>query len=184
MQNARSLARYLVVALCAFVPVARRCHAQSQLSGRRVVLEATELSTGFKLRDKKLLVRLTNDGNVQWDESAGNSKYERRVAMISRNEVIEIQRNLDAVDKTGIHGKMGPYSYEVDTRDLMRLRIASPDGERHFSVIDPWSNLGVFKPLPNELKLIICEASKLRAKMAKEPLEKICDPSQQSVKPD
>src|ERR1022692_420843 len=50
----------------------------------------------------------------------------------------------------------------------------SPNGEFRFSVINPWPGQRKIKPLSKKVKSIICEASKLRSKLAEEPLDEMC----------
>jgi hypothetical protein len=51
---------------------------QSQLSSPIVVLEATNTIHGIGgYQNQQMLVRLTNDGNVEWDKRVGNA-WERQ----------------------------------------------------------------------------------------------------------
>ena len=143
----------------------------------RVVLQATNVIhyAAGSADEKQLLVGLTSDGKVQWDTSAGYLRYERETTAITPDQVAAVQYALDATDKSGLRGEMGPYDNYVDTWVELRVRIESPNGERQFSVLDPWPGARLIKPLPKEVKSIICEASKLRAKVAKETLENMCE---------
>jgi len=180
MRNDHAIVRPTAVVLCTFALIAMARGSREQASSSSVVLEATNFRTGFKLREKELLVRLTNDGTVEWDESVRDSKYARRVGTISSQEVEDIRKSLDAIDKRGIRPKMGPYYYVLDVRDELRLRVETAKGGLRFSVKNPWSGLGAAKPVPTEVRLIICEASELRTKMTAEPLplERLCESGQ------
>ncbi|MBZ5643876.1 MAG: hypothetical protein LAO19_14025 [Acidobacteriia bacterium] len=145
----------------------------------RVVLQATNVIhyAAGSADDEQLLVGLTSDGKVEWDTSAGNLKYERETTAITPEQIASVQYALDATDKGGLRDEMGPYNNYIDTWVELRVRIESPNGERQFSVLDPWPGVRLIKPLPKEVKTIICEASKLRAKVAKETLENMCESS-------
>src|SRR5712691_12173815 len=124
----------------------------------RVVLQATNVihyAAGPRV-DEELLVGLTSDGKVQWDTSVGYSKYERRTTTITPEQVSSVQYALDATNKGGLRDEMGPYNNYIDTSVELRLRIESPNGERQLSVINPWPGVRGIKPLPREVKSIIC----------------------------
>ena len=97
----------------------------------------------------------------------------RQTTTITSEEVTSIQQALDATDKRRLREKMGPYYGNTDIGGKLRLRIGSPNGVFQFSVINPWGERKI-KPLPKDVKLIICEASTLRSKIAKEPVDKMC----------
>ena len=177
MRSARAPAYSSLVAIYSISPFSTRCAAQSKVSSPRVVLEATNVIhyAGGPSKDEELIVRLTTDGKVLWDRSAGYLRYERRATTITLEQVASIQQTLDTTDKSGLREMMGPYNDYIDIWVELRLRIESPNGERNFSVINPWPGEREIKPLPKEIKSIICEASKLRAKIAKDPLEKMCE---------
>jgi hypothetical protein len=145
----------------------------------QVVLQATNVIyyAAGSADEEQLLVGLTSDGKVQWETDAGYLKYERETTAITPDQVASVQYALDATDKGGLRDEMGPYNNYVDTWVELRVRIESPNGERQFSLINPWPGVRLIKPLPKEIKSIICEASKLRAKVAKETLENMCGSS-------
>jgi hypothetical protein len=164
-----------------------RCSPQSPASGPDVVLEVTNVLSGHHYTDKKLLLRIEKNGRVEWDagQRVGDS-YERRATTMTLAQVQSVQQRLDAIDKSGMLPKMGPYNTYTDTSMELRIRITSPDGEHGFRVINPRPcglpscSMGKATPLPKEVKLMVCEVYKLRAQVADEPIEKMCDPGHAS----
>jgi hypothetical protein len=174
MRKAQSPSYSMLVAICFFFPFLMHSLAQSRVPIPKVVLEATnEIHLNGTSHDE-LFVRLTNDGKVEWDARVGDQKDVRQTTTIPSEEVMSIQQALDATDKHGLHEKMGPYYGNTDGWGELRLRIGSPNGAFQFSVINPWGERKI-KPLPKEVKSIVCEASTLRSKIAKEPLDKMCE---------
>src|SRR5450631_3258111 len=67
-----------------------------------VVLEATSMTGNQGSEIQYLLVRLTDDGKVEWDKHVGNA-WERQTSSVSAERVSEIQRTLDSIDKSLLH---------------------------------------------------------------------------------
>ncbi len=174
MRDARAPVYSVLVALYFFFPFLMHSLAQSKVPIPRVVLEATNEIHYAGTSYDELFVRLTNDGKVEWDDRVGYQKDVRQTTTIAPEQVTSIQQALDATDKRGLREKMGPYYGNTDVWGELRLRIGSPNGVFQFSVINPWGERKI-KPLPKEVKSIICEASTLRSKIAKEPLDKMCE---------
>jgi hypothetical protein len=174
MRKARSPFYTMLVALYFFFAFLMHSLAQSRVPLPKVVLEATnEIHSNGSSYDE-LFVRLANDGKVEWDARVGDQKDVRQTTTITSEEVTSIQQALDATDKRRLHEKMGPYYGNTDISGELRLRIGSPNGVFQFSVFNPWGERKI-KPLPKEVKSIVCEASTLRSKIAKEPLDKMCE---------
>ena len=174
MRNARAPVYSMLVALYFFFPFLMHSLAQSKVPIPRVVLEATNEIHWPETSFDELFVRLTNDGKVEWDERVGFQKPVRQTTTITSEQVTAIQQALNATDKRGLYEKMGPYYRNTDIWGELRLRVGSPNGVFQFSVINPWG-MQKIKPLPKEVKSIVCEVSTLRSKIAKEPLDKMCD---------
>jgi hypothetical protein len=102
------------------------------------VLEATSMTRG-QTEMQYLLVRLTNNGKVEWDKYARNA-WERQTSSVSAERVSKIQRTLDSIDKSQLHGAMGPYHVYVDTSVELRIQMTVRQGEVTFSVTNPWSD--------------------------------------------
>lgn len=118
-------------------------------------------------------MRLTSDGKVEWETAEWQKPNELHSGRVAPELVSAVTQRLDAVDAEAIQAKMGPYNRYVDTSAELLIRINSSKWNRQFSVLNPWLHWPV-KPLPKELKAVICEVVWLRAQVAKEPVEPMC----------
>jgi hypothetical protein len=183
MLNPRITVFSLIVGVWFFFAFLMRSRAQASVPIPSLVLEATKVIHSNGSSYEELLVRLMNDGKVEWDARIGDQKDVRESTTITSEQLKSIQQVLDATDKRVLHEKMGPYYGNTDIWSELQLRIGSPNGEFQFSVINPWGERKI-KPLPKEVKSIVCEASTLRSKIAKEPLDKMCESGRPSHSPD
>lgn len=159
--------------LCAVIAFLALLPARSQTPAA-IVVEATDSIGGIGgYEQKRLLVRLTSDGSVEWETVQWQKPNELHSAKIAPELAAAITRRLDEVDPEAIQPKMGPYNRYVDTSAELFIRINTPKWKRQFSVINPWPHWPL-KPLPKELKIVICEVSRLRAQVAREPVEPMC----------
>lgn len=166
---------------CLALVLSVRCSAQSQASGSGVVLEVIQVLSGLHYTDKKLLLRMEKNGIVEWD-AAKRGSYERRKTTMTLEQVQSVQQGFVAIQQSGVLPKnMGPYNTYTDTSVELRIRITSPNGEHRFRIINPWPcgmpscSMAKATPLPRQVKLMFCEISKLRAQVADEPIEKMCE---------
>jgi hypothetical protein len=157
--------------------------AQANRSGPVVVLEATETIYGLHSKSVQLLVRISGDGKVEREEWDGKS-YKRRVKSVSVEQVSSIKKNLYLADKDTFHARMGPYNTYTDTSSEVRVRVFTSNGSLTFTVINPWPcellscSFGRSKPLPKDVKAIICEVGSLRTQLAGEPVYRMCKPNE------
>jgi len=161
---------------CINVFSAMKSNAQSQISTPIVVLEATSIDHQFNGYETQcLFVRLTDDGKVEWDEYVGNA-WKRQTSSVTAERVSEIQRTLDSIDKSLVHGTMGPYHIYVDTSTEFKIRMTSRQGDVSFSVQNPWPPLVIpsRKPMPKDVKAVVCEIARLRAQVANTPVNEMC----------
>lgn len=140
-----------------------------------VVLEATSTTRNQGSEIQYLLVRLTDDGTVEWDKYVGNA-WEHQTSSVSAERVAKIQRTLDSIDKNRLHGAMGPYHIYEDTSQELRIRMAARQGDVTFSVMNPWSEPGTpnRKRMPKEVRLIVCEVDGLYAQVAGASVGPMC----------
>jgi hypothetical protein len=96
--------------------------------------------------------------------------------------VSEIQRTLDAIDKRLVHSKMGPYNFYVDTSDELQIHMIVGQEHVTFSVVNPWlpGALPNRKPMPRDVKAVVCEIDKLHAEVANIRVNELCKASQTS----
>ena len=178
----RSTSRYvllLTVGIVLFCAIS--VGPQSKISLPTVVLEAT--NTHHEIggyHDTWLLVRLSDDGTLEWDKWVGNA-WEMQRGSVTAERVSEIKRTLGTVERAQIHDKMGPYHLYIDTSNELQLRLMNSQEVLTFAVINPWScnrELTCFneKSLPKNLKTVICEISTLRNHVADEPIDPMCKP--------
>jgi hypothetical protein len=150
-----------------------------QTSSQHVVLEATSKFDYNGYQSQFLLVRLTDDGKVEWDKPVAPRASERQTSSVSAERVSEIKRTLDAVHLSSLHGSMGPYETLPDASVELRIHMTSEKGEVTFSVINPWVPSGArhCKRMPKNVKVVICEIDRLHSQLAGDPLNEICKPT-------
>jgi hypothetical protein len=154
--------------------------SESQMPPPIVVLEVTDtIHANGPYQNQHLLVRLTSDGSVQWDKMVGNS-WERQTSSVSAERVSKIRRNLDAINKSLVHGKMGPYHVDEDASDELQIEVMVRQEEVAFSVTNPWLPGRAHKPMPRDVKAVVCEIDGLHAQVANTPVNKLCKTSQPS----
>jgi hypothetical protein len=159
-----------VIALLAALPST----AQTQPPAS-IVVEATNSIRGIGGYERKcLLVRLTSDGKVQWETTQWQKPNELHSTKIAAELVSAMTQRLDEIDPEAIQPKMGPYNVYVDTSVELLVSITTSKWKRQFSVSNPWPGRRPIKPLPKELKTVICEVSRLQAQVAEEPVEPLC----------
>jgi len=174
----RILSNVLLVVISVHSSCTTASDTQSRVPAPIVVLEATETVHGIGgYQDGQMLVRLTNDGKVEWDKWVGKA-WERQISSVTAERVSGIKRRLDAIDKSGVRAEMGPYYSYVDTSVELRIRITTSQGELSFSVMNPWScDLPTClsrKPLPTDVKTVVCEISALQAQVADTSVDQMC----------
>jgi hypothetical protein len=179
--------RLLLFALGAFflLGLLKSADAQTNSSQQILVLECTKtIFSGNGHKDVQLLVRLTQNGKVQWEEPVWQKQlglsYKRRVAWISPEQVGAIKERIDRIDRNSFHTKIGPYNSYTDTSVELRLRVHTSAASLAFTVINPWPHdppysSSKIKPLPTDVRAVICEASRLRAQLAGEPVPLMCE---------
>jgi hypothetical protein len=152
---------------------------QSQVSSPTVVLEATNTIHGIGgYQNTRLLVRLTDDGKLEWDKWVGNA-WESQVGSLTTERVSAIKRSLDAIDGSRMHDKMGPYHIYTDTSVELRVRLTTSQGLLAFTVMNPWScetrSCLTGKPLPKDVKTVVCGINRVRAQVVSdEPIDPMC----------
>jgi hypothetical protein len=139
-----------------------------------VVLEASNITRSQGEEMRYLLVRLTDDGKVEWDKYVGNA-WQRQTSSVSAERVSKIERTLDSIDKSQLHGAMGPYYVYEDTPVELRIQLAARLGEVTFSVTNPWSEAGTRrKRMPKEVRVVVCEVDGLYAQVASVSVDPMC----------
>jgi hypothetical protein len=155
--------------------------AESQMSPPIVVLEATDtIHANGPYQSQHMLVRLTSDGSVEWDKMVGNS-WERQTRSVGAERVAEIRRTLDSINKSLVHGKMGPYHVYEDISNELQIHVVVGQEEVVFSVMNPWlPGRPARKPMPRDVKVVVCEIDSLHAEVANLPVNELCKASQLS----
>jgi hypothetical protein len=171
-----------LIAASAFVGCSKSAPSRAKPATPTVVLEATETLRGGMgdHQDARLLLRLTDDGKVQWDGPGGGygRQHERKGTSISAERVTSIRGRLNSFDMSNILPEMGPYNRYVDTSLELHLRMATSAGEREFSVMNwacVWNGIcGEPKKIPNNVLSMICEIYGLHSELAHEPTQEEC----------
>lgn len=139
------------------------------------VLEATSRTHGIGgYENKVLIVRLSDDGKVEWDKPVGPGVSERQSSSVSAEVVSNIKRTLKAVDPSLFRGRLGPYYVYVDTSDELQVRMAARSGDLTFLVTNPWPPGIAQKAMPQNVKTVVCEISKLHARVANTAVSRMC----------
>jgi hypothetical protein len=178
----RFLSCALLALTCVNLFFAMASDAQSQRSSPVVVLEATNtIHANNNYQKQWLFIRLTNDGNVEWDKAVGNA-WERQTSIVSAERVAEIEQTLAAIDKNILHGKMGPYYIEEDASVELQIHMTVSQAEVKFSVINPWlpSALPRHKPMPKNVRAVVCEIDRLHSDVANISVNELCKSGQRS----
>jgi hypothetical protein len=139
-----------------------------------VVLEATNTHRGMGYEDKSLLVRLTEDGKLEWDKWKAPRVVERQTGSVSANTVSEIQHALNTVDQSLFRSKMGPYYVYVDTSNELQVRMKTKTGPLEFLLINAWSSGMPRESMPTDVRVVFCEIDALYARNAQYPADQAC----------
>lgn len=142
-----------------------------------VLLEATSTIRSLGSAYEHLLLRLMDDGKVEYDDWAENPP-KRRTTSISLRRLSEIERALDAVDANAIHGELGPYHVYEDSSVQLRIRIVSKQKTIAFSVENPWgsahSRCSGCKEMPKSVRSAVCLIDSLRSEVSGTPVDEPC----------
>jgi hypothetical protein len=155
--------------------------ASQQQNQPAVLLQATLTNHGIGgFRHSSLLVRLTDDGKVEWDDLEWSPASTRKMTIVGLETVASIERRLGPMDLTGIRDKMGPYNAYIDTSYDIGIRMRRASFEPiEFTVINPWCGESETcidsKRMPQNLLSILCEIEDLRAEVAQKPKRGECD---------
>jgi hypothetical protein len=165
--------------LCSLACLVGRGNSRPRTKSPDLVIEARIVTRGIGgIQTNILLVRLTNDGNAEWEEYVGMNKIRRNSSTIPPEEVTAIQQRLGAIDKSVIKPELGPYGTYVDTVTELSVGIHSDSGVLKFTIYNPWPNDSFHsQSMPKDVKSIICEIWTLHATLAKLPVDSMCDSS-------
>ena len=177
----------LAIGACFLLIAPANVVAQSNNSQPILILESVNTIYGIGGKQVELLVRLKQDGTVEWDEPVwqkqGGWTYSRKAASIPPDQVTAISKRLVVVlNKDSLRTRMGPYNSYTDTSVELQMRILTSAGSVAFLVVNPWPcglpscSMGKSKPLPEDVKAGICEASRLRAQLSGDPVDPMCKP--------
>jgi len=186
--NRRTLPRFgslpLAIGVCFLLIAPANVVAQSNNSQPILILESVNTIHGIGGKQVELFVRLKQDGTVEWDkpvwQKQGGWTYSRKAASIPPDQVTAISKRLAVLNKDSFRTRMGPYNSYTDTSVELQMRILTSAGSVAFLVINPWPcglpscSMGKSKPLPEDVKAGICEASKLRAQLSGDPVDPMC----------
>jgi hypothetical protein len=123
---------------------------------------------------ERLLVRLTEDGKIEWDEWKVFPGSERHTGSVSANVVSEVQHALNTIDQSLFRSQLGPYYGYIDTADELQVRMKTKTGPVEFRLINPWSSGRPQKPMPTDVRIVFCEIDTLYAKNANHPVDEAC----------
>jgi hypothetical protein len=139
-----------------------------------VVLDVTEIHYGIGQKAERLLVRLTEDGRIEWDEWKAFPASERHTGLVSANVVSEVQHALNTVDQSLFRPQLGQYYVYTDTFDELQVRMKTKTGPVEFRLINPWSHGTPQMPMPTDVRTVFCEIDTLYSKNANHPVDEAC----------
>ena len=148
---------------------------QSNVSTKSpIILEATNVIHGLgHYVGKTLLIRLREDGTVEWEKDLDAYKREKHVSKISAESMKSIRERLNEIDQSSFAGNMGPYATYVDTWVELKIHLASKEQVKDFTVENPWPSR-IRKPVPQPVQQLLCELDRLRSSFVGEELEAGC----------
>jgi hypothetical protein len=138
-------------------------------------------------------VRLKDDGSVEWEETEWvenqgvitfvKKKFAKKIPV---GDAIAIRQHLMMIDASQLQERMGPYATYVDTEIEFKAHLLAQKGPVDLKIINPWGSSTrryKFRPLPEmpqAVKEVVCEVSRLRNRVSEQPLDEICEPSTSS----
>jgi hypothetical protein len=129
---------------------------------------------------ERLLVRLTEDGKIEWDEWKVFPASERHTGSVSANVVSEVQHALNTVDQSVFRSQLGPYYGYTDTWNELQVRMKTKTGPVEFQLINPSQSGRPLRPMPTDVRIVFCEIDALDAKNANHPVDEACKPNDSS----
>ena len=146
-----------------------------------IVLEAINKIYGvWQGPHTTLLVRVRKDGTVDWEDRSGSGQIKLRTENLSSADLSAIEHRLASIDHRLFEKTMGPYATYVDTEVSLDLVLTSGQQSEAFTLINPWKSksrghvLGSEKEMPEDVRTIICEVSRLRNRLSNDPIDEAC----------
>jgi hypothetical protein len=131
--------------------------------------------------DKTLFIKLAEDGTATWEENVTATSHRRHVSKISKEDTAAIAQRLSAIQAHGIEARMGPYDTYTDTSVELRITALQMERITRFTVWNPTGCQGpncipggLKKPVPENVRSIVCESVSLRIRMTSEPTSQFC----------
>jgi hypothetical protein len=128
-----------------------------------------------------LMLRLMSDGHVEWEDWTDRREaLNRHTANISDDQLAKIKARLNAIDNKEISKQWGPFNQYIDSSATLQIIVSTTKWKRKLMVINPWPchvpscSLFPSKPLPNNVKEVLCEAETLRSQVANEANDPQC----------
>jgi hypothetical protein len=157
-------------------------YSAAKPSSPTIILEAREVIHGIGgIQSDGLMIKLTNDGKAEWEEyvGRGRNKKQMKTGTISADEVAAIKQHLDGLDKSVLKPQMGPYATYIDTWNEVSVQLLSEEKTVRLSISNPWAADSAAqrkdRPMPKEVRTIICEIDKLRVELTLEPARIACN---------
>jgi hypothetical protein len=172
----------LAIRLCILLSPIPRAAAQTNSYPPALILESTNTIYRMGGKNSQLLIRLRQDGTVEWEEPRLDKSHKLRTASIPPEQVASISKRLAALKKDTFRAKMGPYRTYTDTSVELQIRTMTSSGSVAFLVLNPWlcqlpsCSMGNSKPMPKDVKTVICEVSELHAQLAGGSVDPMCKP--------
>ncbi len=147
----------------------------SMASPPSLVLEASETIHSQGADETRLLLRVLNDGTVEWDDYA-NESWRLRRRSVTSDQVVRTQRLLAGVNVADLRDNLGPYYEYVDTNVAVVVTFQSAIDRFSFTMRNPWTGLFVNRAMPAEVRAITCEIDGYRHRLVKTESDLQCRP--------
>ncbi len=140
-----------------------------------VILEATNTHRGIgNYVDKRLLLRLTEDGKIEWDKWTPSNRLERQTGSVSADVVSKVRDTLNGIDYSKFRERMGPYYIDIDTSSELEVRMNAKTGSLKFTLLNPWYSGMPREAMPRDVRVVVCQIDALYTQKTGNPPDRTC----------
>ena len=135
-------------------------HAQKNNKDTPIVT-VVDVMSGIGGVEKHLWLQVEKDGTLEWEDREQSGRNMPHSSKVPASQFAHLQEVLASTDWKEFRRRMGPYNVYKDTGVDLQFVISTRNGERRFSVGNPWPGSQI-KPLPLQLKRVICVLESIR----------------------
>lgn len=137
------------------------------------LLRVMEVYSGIGGVEKHLWLQVGKNGMLEWEEHEQSGENISHSSTVSAAQLSHLEEILSSLNWKEFRGHMGPYNVYKDTGVDLQFVIRKSNGDRRFSVGNPWPG-GQIRPLPIQLKRLICELESIRSQAEGRPQGRWC----------